>query len=121
MSRIICGVDVASRSLQVRIGPEGPAARFANTAEGIAELAGFCQQDRVELVAMEATGGYEKQPFALLWAQGLPVAILNPRAVRCLAEGMGLLEKTDDIDAGLIAWFAQVKHVGAVAPLSAEQ
>jgi transposase len=121
VTKIICGVDVASRFVQARIGPEGPAGRFANTAKGIAELAVFCRQHQVELVAMEATGGYEKRPFALLWAQGIAVAILNPRAVRRFAEGMGLLEKTDRIDAGMIAWFAQVKCVAAMAPLSAEQ
>ena len=70
---------------------------------------------------MEATGGYERQPFALLWAHGVAAAILNPRAVRRFAEGMGLLEKTDQIDAGMIAWFAQVKGVAPMAPLSAEQ
>jgi transposase len=121
VSKIICGVDVASRSLQARIGHQGPSARFANTPKGIAELVLFCRQHQVDLVAMEATGGYEKQPFALLWAQGVAVAILNPRAVRHFAEGMGLLEKTDRIDAGIIAWFAQVKRVAAMAPLSAEQ
>jgi len=121
VSKIICGVDVASRFLQVRIGPEGPGGRFANTAKGIAELAVFCRQYRVDLVAMEATGGYEKQPFALLWAQGIAAAILNPRAVRQFAEGMGLLEKTDRIDAGIIARFAEVKGVAAMALLSPEQ
>jgi len=70
---------------------------------------------------MEATGGYERQAFALLWARGLPVALLNPRAVRRFAEGMGLLEKTDRIDAGVIAWFAAVKHVVPSQPASAEQ
>lgn len=84
-------------------------ASFPNTAEGIAALAGFCHVHQVELVAMEATGGYEQQPFALLSEQGLWVAILNPRAVRRFAEAMGILEKTDAIDAGLIAWFAEVK------------
>jgi transposase len=121
VSKIICGVDVDSRFLQARIGPEGPAGRFTNTAKGIAGLAEFCRQHQAELVAMEATGGYEKRPFALLWAQGIATAILNPRAVRQFAEGMGLLEKTDAIDAGMIAWFAQVKRVAAMAPLSAEQ
>jgi transposase len=121
VSKIICGVDVACRSLQVRIGPEGAAGRFSNTTKGIAELAMFCRQHQVDLVAMEATGGYEKQPFALLWGQGIAVAVVNPRAVRHFAEGMGLLEKTDHIDAGIIAWFAQVKRVTAMAPLSAEQ
>lgn len=70
---------------------------------------------------MEATGGYERQPFAQLWAQELPVAIVNPRSVRCFAEAVGVLEKTDRIDAGMIAWFAQVKHVSALPPASAEQ
>jgi transposase len=38
------------------------------------------------------------------------VAILNPRAVRQFAESMGRLEKTDRIDAGMIAWYAEVKQ-----------
>lgn len=121
MSKIICGVDVASAALQARIGREGAEGCFTNTSHGIAELAAFCRQHQVELVAMEASGGYEKLPFALLWGQSLAVAILNPRSVRQFAEGMGLLEKTDRIDAGMIAWFAEVKHVSPTQPHSAEQ
>jgi len=106
---MICGVDISSASLAARIGHEGAAASFPNTASGIAALAAFCQAHQVELVAMEATGGYEKQSFALLSEQGLPVAIVNPRAVRQFASSMGRSEKTDAIDAGMIAWFAEVK------------
>lgn len=109
VTRIICGVDISSASLEVRIGREGATGSFPNTAEGIAALAAFCHVHQVELVAMEATGGYEQQPFALLSAAGLAVTLLNPRAVRRFAEGMGVLEKTDAIDAGLIAWFAEVR------------
>jgi transposase len=107
---IICGVDVSSLLLAARIGRAGAQASFPNTPEGIAALAGFCHAHQVELVAMEATGGYEQQPLALLAEERLAVAILNPRAVRRFAEGMSLTEKTDAIDAGLIAWFAEVKH-----------
>ncbi|HEY2115857.1 MAG TPA: transposase, partial [Candidatus Angelobacter sp.] len=110
MSKIICGVDVDSKFLQVRIGREGAEGCFCNTTAGITELVAFCRRHQEELVAMEASGGYEKQPFALLWAQELEVAILNPRAVRHFAEGMGVLEKTDRIDAGMIAWYAEVKQ-----------
>ncbi len=110
MTRIVCGVDISSASLAARIGREGAAASFPNTAEGIAALGAFCHAHQVELVAMEATGGYEKQSFALLSEQGLPVAILNPRAVRQFALSMGRLEKTDAIDAGMIAWFAEIKN-----------
>lgn len=120
MAQIVCGVDISSISLEARVGPTGPSASFPNTAEGIAELIAFCRQQQVELVAMEATGGYEKQAFALLWAQQLPVALLNPRSVRRFAEGMGLLEKTDRLDAGVIAWYAAVKGSAPSAPLRSE-
>ncbi len=118
--RTICGVDISSVSLAARIGRAGAQATFANTVEGIADLAAFCLTHQADLVAMEATGGYERQPFLLLAAHGLPVAMLNPRAVRRFAEGMSL-EKTDAIDAGLIAWFAEVRRIPAQTPPSADQ
>ena len=121
MANIICGVDVSSATLDAQVGRDGPFERFANTAEGIEALAVFCRAHGVALVAMEATGGYEKQPFMLLWAEGIPAAIVNPRAVRQFAEGMGLLEKTDRIDAGVIAWFAEVRHIVPCEPASATQ
>jgi transposase len=118
---MICGVDVSSKSLDARIGRDGATARFTNNPTGIAELAEFCQCHKVHLVAMEATGGYEKKPFALLWAAGIQVAVVNPRAVRNFAQGMGLFEKTDRIDAGVIAWYAHTKQCVAVSPASVEQ
>jgi transposase len=119
VAKVICGVDVSSCSLEARIGFEGTCLTFPNTVEGIAELAVFCQAQQVELVAMEATGGYEKRSFLQLWACGLPVAICNARAVREFARAMGLLEKTDRIDAGAIAWYAETKRLVARRPLSA--
>ena len=121
MTRVICGVDVSSSQLEARIGREGATGSFANTVAGISALADFCRTQRVDLVAMEATGGYEQRALALLWQQDLPVAILNPRAVRRFAEGMGWLEKTDRIDAGVIAWFAETKRSQPVCLPSARQ
>jgi transposase len=54
-----------------------------------------------------------------LWGHGLEVAIVNPRAVRRFAEAMGWLEKTDKIDAGVIAWFAEARGVEPT-PLAGE-
>ena len=121
MADIICGVDVSSTWLDASIGRDGAFARFANSPAGVEALAEFCRKHNVTLVAMEATGGYEKQPFGLLWARGLPAAIANPRAVRRFAEGMQLLEKTDRIDAGVIAWYAETKRLKAVEPAGEAQ
>lgn len=121
MTQLICGVDVSSRWLDASIGPDGAHQRFPNTVEGIAALAAFSATHAVQLVAMEATGGYERQAFTLLATHGLAVAILNPRSVRQFASGMGRLEKTDRIDAGMIAWFAAVKGVRPTELSSAGQ
>jgi transposase len=110
VTRIICGVDIASATLIARIGRTGAWREFANSLEGISELADFCQSQGVELVAMEATGGYEKRSYVQLTEHGLGVAIVNPRAVRQFAQSMGALEKTDAIDAGMIAWYAETKQ-----------
>jgi transposase len=84
-------------------------------------LRSFCAEHGVELVVMEATGGYEKLPFGLLWAAGMACAIVNPRSVRRFAEAMGFLEKTDRIDTGVIADYARVKRIVAQEPASASQ
>jgi transposase len=121
VTRIICGVDVSSSLLAARIGRSGASGSFPNTQQGIAQLAAFCHTHQAEMVAMEATGGYEQQPFLQLGATGLHVAILNPRAVRRFADGMGIVEKTDAIDAGLIAWFAEVKRSQPQPPPAPDQ
>jgi transposase len=121
VTEIICGVDVSSQALDVRIGRDGAEARTAATPEGVASLAAFCREHRVTLVVMEATGGYEKLVHAVLWGHGIPAAIVNPRSVRRFAEAMGFLEKTDRIDAGVIAWYAEVKRIVAQEPPSAAQ
>jgi transposase len=104
-------VDISKAGLDACIEPGSIRRSFKNEAAGIAALATFCRLHRVELVAMEATGGYERRAFLLLSEQGLPCAITNARQVRLYAEAMGVLEKTDQIDARIIARFARAKEL----------
>ncbi|TIP00778.1 MAG: IS110 family transposase, partial [Mesorhizobium sp.] len=67
MNKIICGVDVSKGWLDAHVEPSGAAGRFRNDAAGIADLAAWCQGHDVELVVMEASGGYERLAFLLLW------------------------------------------------------
>lgn len=118
--QMICGVDVSKAWLDSWIAP-GHFERFANTSEGVAALAGFCRVRGAELVVMEATGGLEQAAYLALSAQGLPCAIANPRAVRSFADAMGYLEKTDRVDAQVIAGYAAAKRLVATPPPSADQ
>lgn len=58
-------------------------------------------------VVIEATGGYEHQLVAALLDAGYCVAVVNPRQVRDFAKALGILAKTDRIDAGVLARFGQ--------------
>ena len=106
MNKIVCGVDVAKAKLDAWIEPGGTFAQFNNNEAGIGQLAAFCRQHGVELVVMEASGGYERRAFLELWEMGLACALTNPQNVRLYAKAMGFFEKTDRIDAKVIARFA---------------
>jgi transposase len=114
--KFICGVDISKARLDACIEPGAIFASFDNDAAGIAELATFCRRHQAELVAMEATGGYERRAFLLLWEAGMPCALTNPRSVRRYAESMGILEKTDRIDARVIARFAHARNLQPTSP-----
>src|SRR5688500_9407623 len=115
-----CGVDVSKDWLDAFVAP-GHQQRFANTPEGIAELARFCRDHAAELVVMEASGGVERLAYGLLWDHGMAAALVNPRSVRDFARAMGHLEKTDRIDARVIAGFAKAKAIQPASPPSLEQ
>jgi transposase len=108
--KTVCGVDISKARLDACVEPGTLRGSYTNVA-GIAELAAFCRQHQVELVVMEATGGYERRAFMLLSEDGLPCAITNARNVRLYAESMGVPEKTDRIDASMIARFARHKDL----------
>lgn len=112
-------MDVSKAKLDVCIEPERRFASFDNDTAGIAELAAFCRQNAAELVVMEASGGYERRAFVELWGHGISCALTNPRSVRRYAEAMGVLEKTDRIDASIIARFADAKNL-APTPLPSQ-
>jgi len=101
--------------------PGAVGASFDNDAEGVAALADFCRRQRVDLVVMEATGGFERAAFLGLWERGVACALVNPRNVRRFAEAMGALEKTDAIDARLIARYAGACELQPSPPPSPSQ
>jgi transposase len=121
VTKTLCGVDVCSQVLDATVWPNGPEPQVKNTPQGVAELAAWCLGHGVELAVMEATGGYERLAFRLLWANGVAAAVVNPRQVRRFAEAMGVLEKTDRLDAGVIGWYAHAKGVEPETPPPAEQ
>ena len=101
------GLDVAKATLDVAWSTD-PVARWQTTNDeaGWAALVAHVRTLAPAVIVLEATGGYETGAASALSAAGLPVAIVNPRQVRDFAKALGLLEKTDAIDAAVLAAFA---------------
>ena len=83
------GIDVAKDRLDVHLRPAGEAFTVARDGEGIEALVDRLATLKVELVVLEATGGFETVVAAGLAAAGLPLAVVNPRQIRDFARATG--------------------------------
>jgi transposase len=101
------GIDISKEKLDVYILPNHKYLQFANNCNGIKKLITKLQFFPNALIAIEATGGYEKQSAEALTKANLQACVLNPRQVRDFAKGLGKLAKTDKIDAEMLALFAE--------------
>lgn len=100
------GIDVCKAKLDV-VSPEHALEEsFENTRGGISKLfeilAGL--DGEIQLVC-EPTGGYEKALLAAAFQHDVDISLVNALRVRSFAHALGLLAKTDVIDAGVIAKF----------------
>lgn len=121
-SALCIGIDVSQDWLDLSAYPTGHARRFRSTPAGLRALSTYCGEAQPRLIAFEASGGYERPVADALAQANLPFVILNPRNVRSYARSIGVLAKTDRIDAAMIARFAWVNQLSPKAsPSSAER
>ena len=116
---LVVGIDVAKDSLEVA-SSASERWQVSNDPAGQDALRDRLRGERVGLIVLEATGGYEVAVVAVLAQAGLPVVVVNPRQVRQFARSLGRLAKTDAIDAEVLVRFG-VQVAPAVRPLPDEQ
>jgi transposase len=106
-ARWLVGIDVSREWLDVSIN-QATSRRYANDFEGHDALIGALKSDPIDLIVLEATGGYEMEAACALQAAGHAVAVVNPRHARRFAQALGVLAKTDQVDARMLSQFADV-------------
>lgn len=105
---VFAGIDVAKDKLDLGRSDAAGIATDANDQAGIdrvVETLAACRG--LACVVVEATGGFERPLLDALLEAGLPVALVNPGHVRHFAKALGVLAKTDAVDARVLAAFAQ--------------
>jgi transposase len=120
-SPVFVGIDVAKEKLDLARSDSKQLLSVCNDEKGIAQIikllagVGSCR------IVVEATGGYERLLVNMLLDAKLPVAVVNPSRVRHLAIGLGILSKSDPIDAFVLREFARLAEPRLAQKQSANQ
>lgn len=106
----VAGIDVSHKTLDVAVGKPhvtGKPRRFNNNSTGHCAVIKVLGGAGVQRVCLEATGLYHLDLALALVAAGFELMVVNPKAAKHFAEAMLERNKTDPIDAVLLAEFAQ--------------
>src|SRR5215207_6772090 len=102
------GSSLGGRAFPNDAGGTGRAASWASRVSGAAAADTH--------VILEATAAYHEPAAHQLAALGMRVSVVNPARVRSFAKGLGILGKTDRIDARLLARYGQLVRPKAWQP-----
>ncbi len=117
---VYVGIDISKTSVDVDSYPVTQPTCFTNDEPGRAAAASYLRGLQPNLIVVEATGGLEAPLVGQLATAGLSVAVVNPRQARDFAKAIGVLAKTDRVDAQILARFGQAVKP-AVRPLKPEE
>jgi transposase len=124
MSLPILGIDIAKDTYQVTllVEPQRHRHSFPNQPDHFAELTAWLQQQGVTQVqaCMEATGRYGEALATYLYAQQHTVSVVNPARIKAYARSQLRRNKTDQLDADVIAEFARTQAPPAWRPTAPE-
>ena len=100
-NQIFVGVDVAKDWLDIYHASHG-ATRINNSPAAARSFAVRCAKEGVWVV-FEASGGYDHQLRDALETAQVRFSRINPRQARDFAKAMGVIGKTDRVDARMLA------------------
>jgi transposase len=111
--KAILGVDVGSEGCQARLltAQQQEDLRFDNTLSGFQKLRGDLKKRHIKTlqVCMEATGRYYEALADFLVECGYAVSVVNPARIKAYADSQLVRNKTDQLDAALIADFCRTQ------------
>jgi transposase len=119
----VVGIDVSKATLDVVWLDEQHQTHYVqvkNSRAGYEQLDQWLKRRAVEAVCLEATGRYSEGIAAHLAGAGYRVSVVNPARIKGYARAQLRRNKTDKLDAALIADFCRTQQPAAWTPPSAE-
>lgn len=116
----VVGVDVAKGELVTYVDTKKEFGTCRNSTGDLKKLGRQLRKLGPRLVVFEASGGYEAEAAGIFADLGLPVAVVYPRRIRQFAFGLGIIAKTDEVDACVIAYYGRIAGIKPMPPKPAE-
>jgi len=104
--QINVGVDVGKSKLDIVLHPLDLHFQISNDEQSILKVVHVLKKRNIERIVVEATGRHEHAFVFACDQANLPIVVVNPISIRRYAQAIGVLAKTDKIDASVIARFA---------------
>lgn len=110
----VVGIDVSKATLDVALvqgGKKAEVRQYANDAAGFKALTKWLKQRRATdaPVCLEATGTYGDAVALFLYQAGYRVSVVNPARIKAYGKSQLKRNKTDRLDAALIADFCRTQ------------
>ena len=107
----VIGIDVAKAELVIYADREKELFSIPNHAADLRRIGKRLLKLEPRVIVFEASGGYEGLAVRVFSELGLPVAIIYPKRLREFVRGLGIMAKTDGIDARTIAYYGRVANI----------
>jgi transposase len=124
MTKIVLGIDVSKKTLDAALIFDNRTfcKQFKNSLEGFKLLAAWLKSLQITRVhaCLEATGTYSEAVALFLHDAGHRVSVVNPLRIKGYAQSNMQRNKTDRLDAKLIASFCLTQEPDEWQPPSAE-
>ena len=117
----VLGIDIGKdQFVTLLLNEDQPSqqATFDNTPRGFARLQRFLKKRKLKSLhaCMEATGRYYESLADFLYAQGYTVSVVNPAQIKAYGDSQLRRNKTDALDAALIADFCRTQQPSLWTP-----
>jgi transposase len=126
MMQTFLGIDVSKKSFDVALYADKKllsTGAFSNSPAGFKKLSNWLGNQGVQTVwaCLESTGRYGNALAQYLFDAGHQVSLVNPLRIKKYAESKLQRNKTDQLDAKVIADFCRTQEPSLWQPVSAEQ
>ena len=112
---VFVGIDVSKAGLDVVLlkVEQRESQHFTNTSTGFGKLNGWLKRRGAVAsihICLEATGHYSERVAEFLVEQGYAVSVVNPARIKAYGQSQLSRNKTDQLDAALIADFCRTQQ-----------